>query len=485
MAVPDQKPGFHFRPDRNWINDPCGPMYFNGVYHLFYQYNPNGTVHAIDTWGHAVSKDLVYWDVLPPALLADQYYDNTGVHDGSAFMTDNGPMIVYESGYANTSAGSSPDNVGNYQMTMNLAWPSNLSDPYLTNWTKASYNPIVRTATMPAGFLGGSDPSEAWRDPQGNYQFVFGAEQENRSSAAVIFRSPDLVNWQFGGVLTFENDTLQRHYICTEFYQLQGRYVFTAFPNWTVGSYDADTSVFTPQFQGQYDSGDAVCSKSFADGNLARRVAFIWLPEADSAAFYVKRNWAGAMTLPRVLSLDSGNNLVANPIPELASLRQNRSFFEAIRLEASNSSFRLPGVSGDQLEIATYVHNWTQAALAGVRVRVSQDSDEETIVYLSTTPKSPFSASFGLDRSRASLNDPVGNFAPAALYPVDPIELRIFVDHSVIEIYVNGGVYRMSGRVYPSLDDSIFIETFAKGLPEQASVTFENLSVWTMSSIWS
>src|SRR5260370_38805089 len=67
-AMVDQRPLYHFRPPANWINDPNGPIQWQGRYHLFYQYNPHGPFAATIHWGHAASSDLVRWDLLPLAL---------------------------------------------------------------------------------------------------------------------------------------------------------------------------------------------------------------------------------------------------------------------------------------------------------------------------------------------------------------------------------------------------------------------------------
>jgi sucrose-6-phosphate hydrolase SacC (GH32 family) len=63
-----QRPAYHFLPEQNWMNDPNGPMYWNGIYHLFYQYNPFGDQWGNMHWGHAASDDLVHWKYLPIAL---------------------------------------------------------------------------------------------------------------------------------------------------------------------------------------------------------------------------------------------------------------------------------------------------------------------------------------------------------------------------------------------------------------------------------
>jgi sucrose-6-phosphate hydrolase SacC (GH32 family) len=70
------RPCYHFTPAKNWMNDPNGLLYHNGVYHLYYQYNPGGTTWGAMSWGHATSDDLTHWKEQPVALLARGYPDN-------------------------------------------------------------------------------------------------------------------------------------------------------------------------------------------------------------------------------------------------------------------------------------------------------------------------------------------------------------------------------------------------------------------------
>jgi sucrose-6-phosphate hydrolase SacC (GH32 family) len=67
------RPQYHFTPAKNWMNDPNGLLYHNGVYHLYYQYNPGGDTWGAMSWGHATSDDLTYWEHQPVALLARGY----------------------------------------------------------------------------------------------------------------------------------------------------------------------------------------------------------------------------------------------------------------------------------------------------------------------------------------------------------------------------------------------------------------------------
>lgn len=106
-SLPSQlhRTSFHFQPEKNWMNDPNGPMYFKGYYHFFYQYNPHAAVWDSGiVWGHAVSSDLIHWLYLDIALACDQWYDAQGVWSGSVTLRDDGvPIILYTGAYNNLS----------------------------------------------------------------------------------------------------------------------------------------------------------------------------------------------------------------------------------------------------------------------------------------------------------------------------------------------------------------------------------------------
>ncbi|CBI14850.3 unnamed protein product, partial [Vitis vinifera] len=124
-----QRTGYHFQPEKNWMNDPNGPMFYGGWYHFFYQYNPDAAVWGNIVWGHAVSKDLIEWLHLPLAMVADQWYDTNGVWTGSATLLSDGQVIMLYTGATNESV-----------QVQNLAYPADLSDPLLVDWVKYPVN---------------------------------------------------------------------------------------------------------------------------------------------------------------------------------------------------------------------------------------------------------------------------------------------------------------------------------------------------------
>nr|XP_051228535.1 beta-fructofuranosidase, insoluble isoenzyme 4-like [Lolium perenne] len=163
--------------------DPNGPMYYNGIYHLFFQHNPNGPQWGDIVWGHSVSTDLVNWIILEPAIEPDTPGDIRGCWSGSATILFGGqPVIMYTGG-----------DVENHQV-QNIALPKNRSDLYLREWTKAGNNPVLQPVgpgMNPGEFR---DPTTGWIGPDGLWRIAIGAEV-NGYSAALLYKSEDFLNW--------------------------------------------------------------------------------------------------------------------------------------------------------------------------------------------------------------------------------------------------------------------------------------------------
>ena len=90
-------PGYHFRPSINWMNDPNGPIFKNGWYHLFFQYNPNSDVWGDIHWGHAKSKDLIHWEMCPIAIAPSTEAGEVHCYSGCAVDRGDEVRIFYTS----------------------------------------------------------------------------------------------------------------------------------------------------------------------------------------------------------------------------------------------------------------------------------------------------------------------------------------------------------------------------------------------------
>ena len=106
------KPIYHITPEKGWMNDPNGLVEYNGVYHVFYQADPEHLINENIGWGHKISSDLLHWEECQPALLPDQSYDRDGCFTGSAVIKDDKMYLLY-TGHVNQESG--------YIETQNLA----------------------------------------------------------------------------------------------------------------------------------------------------------------------------------------------------------------------------------------------------------------------------------------------------------------------------------------------------------------------------
>ncbi len=173
------RPAFHFTPEKNWINDPNGLVFFEGEYHLFYQYNPSGSLWGNMSWGHAVSTDLVNWEQLPVAIPVN---GNVLAFSGSAVIDWN-----------NTSGfgiNNKPPMVAIYTAANNtqrqyIAY-SNDKGRTFTNY---SGNPVLNLFNDDF-----RDPKVIWHEPSQQWIMVVALSSKHRIR---FYKSPDLKNWQF------------------------------------------------------------------------------------------------------------------------------------------------------------------------------------------------------------------------------------------------------------------------------------------------
>ncbi|KAA3463981.1 beta-fructofuranosidase, insoluble isoenzyme 1 [Gossypium australe] len=294
---------FHFQPPKNWIN---GPMYYNGIYHIFYQYNPKGAVWGNIVWGHSVSKDLINWKELEPAICPSKHFDIDGAWSGSTtILPSNKPIILY------TGVDS------NGIQTQNYAVPANLSDPYLRKWIKPGNNPLIdpENGVNATAFR---DPSTAWW-LNGRWRVLVGSER-NSTGIAYLYRSRDFIHWT-KAKHPFHSAPNTGMWECPDFYPVSlsskegldpsymGKHVKhvlkvslddARYDYYTLGTYLTNEDKYVPgnaSVDGwaglRYDYGNFYASKTFFDPAKRRRILWGWVNESDFTQDDVKKGWAG------------------------------------------------------------------------------------------------------------------------------------------------------------------------------------------------
>jgi beta-fructofuranosidase len=246
---------------------------------------------------------------------------------------------------------------------------------------------------------------------------------------------------------------------------------------------DFSDNRFVPATVVKVDGGDVsfYAPQVFRD-EKGRRISIGWAREARSVDASIAAGWAGVMTLPRVLGLGSDGVLTQQPVPEVDLLRGESVVHENILLEpgAQNLTY-LDGVSGDTLELnITFDLAQTGSPAPGdfgLFVRRSPDGEEQTEIRVDC-----MAGRLVVDTMRSSLNRDVepGQFEiPLDISGSGRVDLRVFLDRSVIEVYANDRAV-ITARIYPTRDDSTGIALFANHRP----VRVQKLQSYQMTSIW-
>jgi beta-fructofuranosidase len=321
------RPQFHLLPAANWMNDPCAPRFFGGQYHMFFQYNPGAAVWGDMHWAHAVSPDLIHWKHLPIALSPTfGSFDAAGCFTGSVLPGAEVPTILY-TGVTRSSPQRETIRGEGLREVQCLATST---DPDLRTWRKLG-KPVLDGPPPGLHVTGFRDPCP-WKDGDTWYLGV-GSGFNKVGGAVLLYTSRDGRNWTYlhplaqgewnQGTMTNPVDSGEM-WECPDFFPLGDKHVLLYSTErkvyWEVGIFDRRDLRFHAESRGLLDHGSYYAMKSMLDAK-GRRILWGWVQETRSPAETRAAGWAGAMALPRVLSLNSENQLRMDFPPEFASLR--------------------------------------------------------------------------------------------------------------------------------------------------------------------
>jgi len=459
IANDPHRPMYHFTGPEGWINDPNGPIYHQGTYHLFYQYDPmvadgkGGWRRSARCWGHAVSKDLVHWVDWPVALWPDTPHDRAGVYSGNTFIDEEGrPCALYTG------------NVAGHRETYGILARS--TDGWVT-WQKKMVMPNSQrpNADSPVHWDG-----YIWKEPDRWCQLIGGTTGgKGRRGAAYLWTSPDLEHWTLAKPIYTGGPG--------EFWELPYLVPFGAKcvlmlgvggNPYVLGRYDRKSMTFTPDTPEEpvwrsVDRGDYYCvNPNMVDekgpGGSARRILHGWVTNKPSPTKAVPY-WQGIHSLPRVITL-RGDRLWQEPIPELQALRGRKQSFRNLLVTPEFKGFE-KAVAGDALEIiATFAGG--DARRFGLTLRASADGKTGIPVWFDRQ-----NGRFGAaDKNAASEAD-----------PGESVRMHVFLDRSVVEVFVNGNVVTKVAYLDPAARG---VRAFAEG----GNCTLESLEVWPMKTMW-
>ncbi|MBY0013709.1 glycoside hydrolase family 32 protein [Paenibacillus typhae] len=446
---------YHFSPQKNWMNDPNGLVYFEGEYHLFFQHHPDGMSMGEMHWGHAVSRDLINWEELPVALVPDELgmiFSGSAVVDWkntTGFFGDKPGLVAIFTHHLNMPEGQP---AVQYQ---SIAYSKDNG----RTWIKYAGNPVLTHDS----FIDFRDPKVFWDANASRWVMIVACGQ-----TVCLYHSPDLIHWTFASEFGAGIGSHDGVWECPDLFPLpvdgdkdNVKWVMLvsigADPAFEEGS---RTQYFTGSFDGAVFTPDEASQRirwiDYGRDNYAG-VSWSDLPEEDGRRLFIgwMSNWMyapqtptegfrGAMTIPRELSLETRNGeetLIQKPAKELeaaripvlslkdASVQEINAACAGLELDAYLIEAKLPrGTSaGFRLKAGAGEHT-----VAGINAQT-----EELYVDRSASGKADFHSLFaGVHSAKLA--------APAEVY-----DLTIYVDRSSLEVFAGGGQAVITDLIFP------------------------------------
>ncbi|WP_332696008.1 glycoside hydrolase family 32 protein [Halalkalibacter lacteus] len=445
------RPKLHFAPKQNWMNDPNGMVYFEGEYHLFYQYYPNGTTWGPMHWGHAVSKDMISWEELDIALYPDEHgtiFSGSAVVDWnntSGFFPDApGLVAIFTHHLDGTEEKPSVQ-------TQSLAFSHDKG----RTWTKYEGNPVLGHETK----VDFRDPKVFWHKETEKWIMSLATGQ-----TITFYSSTNLIDWKFESEFGEGMGSHDGVWECPDLFKLkvegsnEEKWVLIV----SIGDNpEFDQGSFTQYFTGSFDGStftadhDSIKLLDFGKDNYAG-VSFSDIPEEDGRRIYLgwmsnwryanqvpTEGWRSQMTLPRELTVrkvGQDYKVVQKLVKELNSYFSKKEDIHDVivdgtktfKMDESNVDLDLNIERVDAEQFGITLHHTEEQ-----HTTITFDQEKNALVVdRKNSGAIDFSDMFSLDQE-------------VKLENIDDIQLRLVVDSSSVELLVNEGEYSVTSLVYP------------------------------------
>jgi fructan beta-fructosidase len=473
------RPQIHFSPKEKWMNDPNGMVYFDGQYHLFYQYYPDSTVWGPMHWGHASSKDLVHWQHQPVAL----FPDSLGyIFSGSAVVDSNNTSGFGKDGkfplvaiFTHHDPKGEKEGRSDYQV-QSLAYSTDAGK----TWTKYQGNPVLRNP----GIKDFRDPKVSWYAP--GRKWIMTLATLDRIS---FYSSRDLKNWVKESEFGKSDGAHGGVWECPDLFPMDdhGKTVWVLIVNINPGGPNKGSA--TQYFIGDFDGHQFTTSQAgtkWADygpdeyagvtwANTGNRRIFLgWMSNWEYATLVPTEKWRSAMTIPRELHLENidGNYLLTStPVTELDQLVEKTNEFEHMTVNHLDLTARTGKLYGP----ARLSFNSDQ--LEDFTLSLSNDKEQRLLIGFDKAKNEYFidrtaSGKTGFEKGFSSRH-----FAPRFTSNAH-MDLTLVIDEASVELFADNGLTVMTEIFFPDTPYSdIAIES-------NGSFTINHLKLSRLKSIW-
>ncbi|NLZ20186.1 MAG: DUF4980 domain-containing protein [Bacteroidales bacterium] len=466
------RPKYHQTPEYGWMNDANGLFYKDGVYHLYYQYNPYAAVWGNMHWGHSTSTDLVHWEHQPVAIYRDAY--------GHIFS---GSTVVDYNNTAGFGAGavvafySSWNTAREYIQTQCIAYSLDDGQTFI----KYEGNPVLVPFD---GIKDFRDPKVFWYEPESKWIMIVSADKEMR-----FYTSQNLREWEYMSAWGEGYGVQPRQFECPDFFPLttaQGETKWVMIVNVNPGCYFGGSA--TQYFVGEFDGKTFTCDSpketvkwldwgkdhyaTVTFSNTGDRVIAVpWMSNWQYGAIVPTKYYRSANAVPRELGLfKDGREFYVScfPVPEMDKLnKDSRTIGGIVANVGKTQSVKLFDQPSEAYELdldiivpAAGKAGWRLTSAAGDVVDMYFDATLQRFVMDRTQSgivefgeRSTTHEIENHDRRKTNSMNYVNDFALATWAPMKVAgrhSVRILFDVSSFEVFIDGGKVVMTNLVFPN-----------------------------------
>ncbi|AKV55044.1 beta-fructofuranosidase [Bifidobacterium actinocoloniiforme DSM 22766] len=467
-------PVSHIASKAGWINDPNGLCYFQGRYHAYYQLNPFASVWGSCHWGHVSSKDLVTWRREPIAMAPSFEAERDGVFSGSAVISDDGKLVIYYTGHRWRNGINEGE--GNLQEQCMAVSEDGV------HFTKLG----VVVPCPDDRILHFRDP-KVWKQG-GEWRMVFGVSTPEHRGEIWMYKSADMVNWEFDRPIYQHPDPDVFMLECPDMFPLDDKWVicYSAMglspkgfearnhnnAGYVIGTWEPGGDFHQESEFHLWDDGHNYYAPQTFGCPDGRRLVFGWMSPFTQPIPMEDDGWCGQFTLPREVSL-AGDHLRTQPIREFSRLDEDKREFGPIELAVNESRTLVTDSETADIEMEINLAG-SQAERIGLELHRTGNGDHTLVCYDDQLER------VVLDRHCNTYGDRGYRAAPLDKAH-GSLKLRIIVDRGSIEVYVNDGLEVMSSYSFPA-DGPREIRLVAES--GEGKAVIPSLSIAKLGTIW-
>ena len=495
------RPQYHGIPPAVWMNEPHAPIYYKGMFHVFYQHNPIGPYWSQIRWAHICSRDMIHWIYVKDAVAPQQPACPEGAWTGGSVIGPDGtPWLTITAG---TNYGDWVETSRFSHQSVCYAHCVDPNDPYLTDWTVEEVNTLVQPSDHSQGKIEEFRDPFIWYDAPYYYMMVSTSVaddwDQSHGGSTNMFRSTDMRNWEYKG-FTFEvsyHDYPEqgKHWECCIMLPISTedgsvtKYIFMDSPQYTVdgyvvdtyywiGTFNKDTCRFIPDDpkprlfdhgKGIYTGQTGFCYitdeereagvTNYEDGHSV----IISLAQGKSAGTDQNKiaGWAHNLAMPvEIFLAPNGRDVIRRPVEAVNTLYKEVLFdYEGEGIAPSELAPQISNIRSDMYEIkASFTLNPTETEYnSGIYVRYNPTEN-----YLGTERTAIRVTNYDIfvDRLQSTLLTYVDKSDTWKVPHMGlTYDMTIYVDRSQLEIYIND-IATITTRIYPKYGDSDHISIF-------------------------